>query len=71
MPLNISKASDAWLMGSSRFEQWKAKFEQEWHQPVLEMQVLAMWESLSDEGKAVFKGEYPELYELLVSRPGG
>ena len=49
MPLDIRNAEQAWLTGTTKFEEWKEKFETRWYAPLGERLVRTMIASLPAE----------------------
>lgn len=66
MSLNISHAESAYSSGSTRFEQWLAKSEEQWYRPVIATQLAVFLESIPAEERANFA---PQI-EMIEKRLG-
>lgn len=70
MPLNITNAESAVIAGKAKFESWRAKFEDQWNQPLKEMGILLMYDRMTPAMREWYKKNTPEAYadlEKLVS----
>ena len=70
--MNIGNAESAYLEGTTRYDDWKIKFDLEWNQPVIEAQAAELLRNMDSATMALLKKMMPsEIRGPIGARPQG
>ena len=67
---DITNAESAYLAGKANFEEWKAKFEAEWFEPLGIDAIRTLVDSMPDEAKAELRAQDEEAYDYVMEMVG-
>ncbi len=70
MTLTIADAEDAYLSGTTDFEQWQREFEEMFYGPLRETMMAVMWDSMDEATKAQLQKMSPEAFEIMEDNYG-
>lgn len=71
MPLNIGHAEDAYLEGSTMFEEFIMKFELEFSKPIKDQILQAQLQMLPEPVRKQLQELNPEAYNMVIESIGG
>jgi TRAP-type C4-dicarboxylate transport system substrate-binding protein len=73
MPVTIADLEDAWLAGSTAFDDFLSEWEKKFNAPVAETMVQMVWQKLPPEAHAALRQMSPEAYaqveEMMRRKP--
>jgi len=73
MPVTIADLEDAWLAGSTAFDDFLKEWEQKFNAPVAETMIQMLWQQLPQEAHAELRKMSPEAYaqveEMMRRQP--